>query len=72
MENKKRLIDEEITINMEKMKKAEAIAKLDNKSSVSPETRLLLEKMVAGEMTGDEIVNEIIKRYKNRSSCENL
>lgn len=62
---KYKITPEQLDENMKRLQKAEAIAKLDNRSKVSPETRALLDKLVTGEMTGDEVVDEILKRNQN-------
>lgn len=62
--NKNKITPEQLDENMKRLQKAEAIATLDNRSKVSPETRVLLDKLVSGEMTGDEVVAEILKRHQ--------
>lgn len=61
---KKKLTTAEIEANMKKLDEAIGFAKLDNKASISPESQMLFDKMVRGELTPEEVRQKLHPNYK--------
>lgn len=52
--------------NKSKLNEAIGFAKLDNNAEISPRTSELLEKMIRGELTPEEVRERLNPNYKSR------